>query len=282
LPIDCFRLVPELSENAIPLQCNLVIATWWETAFFVNDLNLPVKKYYFCQHYELWGGDNFSVKMSYELPNLHLISVSKWVYDKIKANHNRESTIILNGQVHNGLYPKNKHWSSSLKVGYLYRPEMAFKGFECFISVAKMLLEKKTGMIYIGGTIPPHDAKFIYKFCNCGSSQKIRAFYHNIDILVFSSISEGFGLPIIEAMACGTPVVSTPVGIALDIIKDGENSFMTEGFQSNLIFNKLESFQRMNSQQRDAMCSAAIKAADQLDWDNQIEKIEHEFMINSA
>jgi glycosyltransferase involved in cell wall biosynthesis len=282
LPIDCFRLVPELSEDIIPLQCNFVVATWWETAFFVNDLKLPVKKYYFCQGYELWGGDEISVKKSYELPNLHLIAVSKWVHDKIMVNHNRESTLILNGQVHNSLYPKQKQWSTSLRVGYLYRPEMALKGFGCFVNVARMLLENNAGIIYIGGIAPPRDAGINYKFWNCGSSQKMRNFYHTIDILVFPSTSEGFGLPIIEAMACGTPVVSTPVGIALDIIKDGENSFMTEGFESNFIFNKLESFRRMNNQQRDAMCNAATKTTDQLAWDKQIDKILYLFTVGAA
>ena len=38
------------------------------------------------------------------------------------------------------------------------------------------------------------------------SEQQLRAFYNAADLFVFPSLYEGFGLPIIEAMACDTPV----------------------------------------------------------------------------
>jgi glycosyltransferase involved in cell wall biosynthesis len=41
------------------------------------------------------------------------------------------------------------------------------------------------------------------------------AIYNLAEMLVFPSVYEGFGLPVIEAMACGTPVVTGPVA-ALD------------------------------------------------------------------
>jgi glycosyltransferase involved in cell wall biosynthesis len=38
------------------------------------------------------------------------------------------------------------------------------------------------------------------------------ALYNLADLLAFPSLYEGFGLPVIEAMACGTPVVASPNG----------------------------------------------------------------------
>lgn len=40
-------------------------------------------------------------------------------------------------------------------------------------------------------------------------SNELRKIYHAADILVFPSFIEGFGLPIIEAMACGLPVITS-------------------------------------------------------------------------
>jgi glycosyltransferase involved in cell wall biosynthesis len=36
------------------------------------------------------------------------------------------------------------------------------------------------------------------------------ALYHLCDAFVFPSLSEGFGLPVLEALACGAPVVTSP------------------------------------------------------------------------
>ncbi len=49
---------------------------------------------------------------------------------------------------------------------------------------------------------------------------------HSLDILVISSLSEGFGLTAIEAMAMKVPVVATRVGGLPEIIKDGNNGIL--------------------------------------------------------
>jgi glycosyltransferase involved in cell wall biosynthesis len=54
--------------------------------------------------------------------------------------------------------------------------------------------------------------------------------YHDMAIYVGNScdnIEEGT-LPLLEAMACGIPVVTTPSGEAKDIIKDGENGILVD------------------------------------------------------
>lgn len=45
---------------------------------------------------------------------------------------------------------------------------------------------------------------------------------------LFTSLEEGFGLPILEAMACGTPVVASRAGAAPDLIRDGETGYLCD------------------------------------------------------
>ncbi len=49
--------------------------------------------------------------------------------------------------------------------------------------------------------------------------------YGVADVFVFPSLHESFGITLVEAAACGKPIVSTKVGIAPDIIKESENGF---------------------------------------------------------
>ena len=51
---------------------------------------------------------------------------------------------------------------------------------------------------------------------------------NELKLLILPSHSEGLPGIVVEAMACGTPVLATPVGAVPDVIKDGETGFIME------------------------------------------------------
>lgn len=58
--------------------------------------------------------------------------------------------------------------------------------------------------------------------------QTLPLHYSAADLLALPSDYESFGLVLLEAMACGTPVVSTRVGIAPTLIEEGVNGILLE------------------------------------------------------
>lgn len=60
------------------------------------------------------------------------------------------------------------------------------------------------------------------------------------DVFVFPSLFEGFGLVLLEAMAAGLPIISTPHTAAPDLIDDGQEGFIIPIRDSQLLAEKLD------------------------------------------
>ena len=56
--------------------------------------------------------------------------------------------------------------------------------------------------------------------------EDVPQYLNELKMLVLPSFTEGLPNAILEAMACGTPVLATPVGAIPDIIKDGKTGFL--------------------------------------------------------
>jgi glycosyltransferase involved in cell wall biosynthesis len=50
--------------------------------------------------------------------------------------------------------------------------------------------------------------------------EEVPCFYQNAEAFAFPSLYEGFGLPVLEAMACGAPVVSSNAGSLPEVVGD--------------------------------------------------------------
>ncbi len=102
----------------------------------------------------------------------------------------------------------------------------------------------------------------------------VRPYYENADlpsllaereVVLFLSRSEGFGLTLIEAMACGLAPVATAVGIAPVAVRAGENGHFV-GIDAG---DDVAEVVKMLSRDRDALFAlrrAAQRTAREYDW----------------
>ena len=87
-----------------------------------------------------------------------------------------------------------------------------------------------------------------------GLKKNVEDYLKKSDIYVSASKTEGLPLSILEAMACGLPVVATDAGGTRDIVKDGINGFLIE--VDNEVEMKAALQQLINNKQLRKACSA--------------------------
>lgn len=80
--------------------------------------------------------------------------------------------------------------------------------------------------------------------CDCihflGTRHNIADYQKCSDLFCLSSNYEGMPITLLEALMCGTPVVSTPVCGAIDAIRSGENGIIADGFSDTEYYEALK------------------------------------------
>ncbi len=95
------------------------------------------------------------------------------------------------------------------------------------------------------------------------SDEQLVLLYNGATALFFPSSYEGFGLPVLEAMACGTPVVTCRNSSLPEV--GGEAALYMDDPNPENILNYLERFEN-NEFDRNSISLKGIKQASKFDW----------------
>jgi glycosyltransferase involved in cell wall biosynthesis len=130
-------------------------------------------------------------------------------------------------------------------IGYIGRLS-AEKGLEHFVQALPTILnDQKELRVLIGGDGPLRkniraslqDENLMDRTDLPGwiSDEDFPNYLNRLQLLVLPSFTEGLPYIILEAMACGTPVLATPVGAIPDILIDGETGFIMDNNSAECI-----------------------------------------------
>ena len=115
--------------------------------------------------------------------------------------------------------------------------------------------------------------EFTYTHYGTVSDDELATLYSSNDLFLFTSHVESFGLPPLEAMACGTPVVSTDCLGNRDYANNGYNCLLTHpGDVEELA--KASLLVLTNSDLADRLVRGGLETAKQFTWDRVVERFE--------
>ena len=83
------------------------------------------------------------------------------------------------------------------------------------------------------------------------------------DIFVLASLWEGFGLAIVEAMACGLPVITTNVGGIPEIIQDKISGLLVDPKDSEILAQKIDYLLNLDADSKERFALKGRKIVEQ-------------------
>ncbi len=101
------------------------------------------------------------------------------------------------------------------------------------------------------------------------SDEDLRAAYSGAVALVYPSKYEGFGLPVLEAMACGCPVITCPNASLLEVA--GEAALYVDDADVHEMANALCDIQKPNV--RNALIAAGLEQAKKFSWSKMARQV---------
>ncbi len=212
-----------LTAPDIP-DADISIATWWETAEWLAVLP-PSKgaKVHFIQGHEatLPHGQPERAAAVHLLAT-QKITVSHWLSTVMKKEYGIDNSILVeNGIDTNQFLVAARKKQSRPTVGFVFSVTNVKNSKLAIEACEKIRTQYPTLRVVTFGSEKPNEENPLPKwieFQHTPSQQTIVDIYAQADAWLFTSREEGFGLPILEAMACGTPVVATRAGASPEIL----------------------------------------------------------------
>jgi len=191
-------------------------------------------------------------------------SSAKWISNNLK---NKKITIIRHGTE---IPEKVEPLPEKLSFGYMgaFGPD---KGLIYLFDAWNRRTTSNDLLIFAGSCCNAIQAAGTIKML--GWVDKVSDFYNQISVYIQPSVTEGFGIEIIEAMAYGRPVIVSSGAGGADAVQDGINGFIVPPKDSDAILAKIKWFNE-NPQAILEMGHNAREASMQYSW----SKVENSYV----
>ncbi len=239
---DRDHLVDEFPES------DIAIATFWVTAHeYLSEIRRRhgCATAYFVQDYEPlfypeWESElQRDAAASYDLAE-HLVFVSQWVADQVGPRKGT-GVVVPTGVDLDVFYDRGIRSESPLRVISVGEPgfEKRRRGFAETAEAFSLIHDVRPDVEFVFfGSDDSVMPDLPFRYTNAGrlyDQNDVARLMSSAHVLVDASEWQGFGLPGLEAMACGAVPVMTGIGGLFEYARDGENCLLTESNDPRLI-----------------------------------------------
>jgi glycosyltransferase involved in cell wall biosynthesis len=258
-------------------DADVIVATWWETAEWVASLpDCKGAKFYFIQGHDVHiGRPNVRIRATYRL-RMKKIVVSQWLQNIMSTEYGDNDVALVPNAVDTELFrapPRSKQ--RDLTVGYMYSTatvkgsDLAYRAMQIARRYHPHLCVYAFGRRDPTRQLPlPTKTHFVRR----PNQALLPQIYSRCDAWLFPSRPEGFGLPILEAMACRTPVIATPVGAAPQLLAQG-GGILVEPESPEALAEAIDHIARFDNTQWWRMSNLAHQTATNYSWKNATTRL---------
>jgi len=275
----------------IPSGCDVYISTYFPSAIalHLSVIEGGAMKIYFVQDFPELVIENegfYGLKLftlSLQLPFYAFLANSTFTKDLI-LSYNKSARVIVTGVGVdlNTFYPRNVRVVDSsgkpivmaiIKGVKLKGSDIALKSLNIInrnYPIHAILVGEHNVIKRLFNEVRP---EFTYTLFRNVNDETLAKLYSSSDIFVFTSFRESFGLPPLEAMACGAAVVTTDCGGNRDYAVDGYNSLVVPPGDPEAVAKATLRVLK-DDKLRERLIEGGIKTAKRWTWDKVVNKIE--------
>ncbi len=269
--------VKELTANAIPAG-DFIIPNFYQTVMPAWEAQKGKVVRLSLGYEPLWIKDD-TARQTY-LIDAPIICISQWQRLLIQQETGRDVSVICGGidpAVFHP-YPKPSSTSGRKTIFYISRSPKygySFKGSQDFWEAMSRLKGKVPDFnIQVVHPEPdPLDAPITSEQKKPANDIEMGLLYAEADVFVFTSYFEAFGLPPLEAMACGTAVVTTDCGGNRDYARHGENCLVVPPSDIEQLTTAIRHL-LLNDADRKRVADAGFRLASTWTWERTAEQFE--------
>jgi glycosyltransferase involved in cell wall biosynthesis len=245
----------------------IVIAVGTFTITDVYKLKDNVIKIRYCHGYDLTNMELTRSAWGVSMPTIAVSSTLNQMHEELCNEQIRE--IIPNGIDTNDYYQDNYKKNG---IGIIYgAPKI--KDPETIIKLLKCIHQKWEDIpLYIFGAYEkPAELDFL-KYHKFPTIVKARELYSRSKIWLVASKSEGFSVPILEAMACGAAIISTDTFGGRELIKHGINGYLVPVGDIDSFMKYIELLLN-NEELRQQIIKSGFETVKNFTWENAVIKM---------